>query len=156
MRDKYGRFINGHEVPKEWCEKVRIHNSGKRYSRKTEFKKGQTPWNKGIPLSKKIKQKIRKKMKNRFKGNKNPAWKNGRRITKFGYIMIYKPNHPFANNHKCVFEHRLVMEKHIGRYLKSNEIVHHVNGKNGDNRIANLLLFNNQSKHAKHHWRKIR
>lgn len=84
-------------------------------------------------------------------GENHPKWKGGRYKTLQGYIYILKPEHPFHNNHKRVFEHRLVMEKHLGRYLTRKETVHHVNEIKDDNRIENLMLFANRGYHKAFH-----
>ena len=47
--------------------------------------------------------------------------------------------------------HRLIMEKHLGRELKKEEEVHHLNGDSLDNRIENLILCKNHQAHMKYH-----
>jgi hypothetical protein len=75
-------------------------------------------------------------------GDMNKAWKGGRVSHHGGYVMIRNRNHPRAqNNNGYVFEHILVMEDSIGRYLDYNETVHHVNGIKDDNRPENLELW---------------
>ena len=32
------------------------------------------------------------------------------------------------------------MEENLGRKLNRSEVIHHINGNNGDNRLANLQL----------------
>lgn len=75
-----------------------------------------------------------------LKGYKHHAWKGGM-IDAKGYIKLHVPTHPYATCHKYVFEHRLVMEKHLGRYLLPHEKVHHLNGNRRDNGIENLELW---------------
>ena len=57
-----------------------------------------------------------------------------------GYIMRKVNNHPKQNSRGYVAEHRLVYEKYLGRFLDSNEVIHHINGNREDNRIENLQL----------------
>lgn len=77
----------------------------------------------------------------------HPTYKTGRKITKDGYILIKTYDYPYRNYQNYILEHRLVMEKYLGRYLKPEEIVHHKNGIRGDNRVENLKLFKNNRKH---------
>lgn len=85
------------------------------------------------------------------RANNNPNWKGGRRYTKNEYIEIFNDTHPFRNiKRNTIYEHRLVMEKHLGRLLKPTEHVHHINGIKTDNRIENLMLLS-ASEHSKLH-----
>ena len=83
-------------------------------------------------------------------GKNSPNWKGGRN-TSNGYMTIICRNHPHPKSGVYVYEHRLVMEKHLGRYLTPEEIVHHINGNKLDNRIENLMLFASKSEHVKFH-----
>lgn len=78
-----------------------------------------------------------------------------RRVFDHGYVLIYIPTHPRAIK-RCgkrkgfVKEHILVAEKSMGRFLKSVEKVHHVNGVKSDNRPENLFVCSNR-KHKQLH-----
>ena len=85
------------------------------------------------------------------KGENNHRWKGGIKVHSDGYILVRARNHPFCNCQGYVMKHRLVMEKSIGRYLKPQEIVHHINDDRTDNRIENLKLFKNRNDHIRFH-----
>lgn len=118
-------FQKGHSLySKRGCFEKRQHPSPK-----TEFKKGRTPWNKG-------------KKYYYLSGENASNWKGGKQITPSGYIKIRLPAyalHPNSRN-GYIYEHRLVMEKHLGRYLTKDEAIHHKNGIKDDNRLENLEL----------------
>jgi len=76
-----------------------------------------------------------------YKGSKHWNWKGGKHIDGGGYVQIHIPEHPNANRIGCVLEHRLVMEKHLGRLLEKQEVIHHRNGIRTDNRLENLEIL---------------
>lgn len=80
------------------------------------------------------------------------VFSNGKWMDKDGYIRVggYKGKHPRWTS-GGVYEHILVMEGHLGRYIERNEIVHHKNEIKHDNRIENLELIKSASDHAKLH-----
>lgn len=84
-----------------------------------------------------------------IKGKNHPAWKGGKVYSVKRYILIYAPTHPFVKTNNYVWEHRLIIEKQIGRYLLPTEVCHHINGIKDDNRLQNLMAFVNRSSHQK-------
>lgn len=77
------------------------------------------------------------------------TYKGGKFPDKNGYILVLKKNHPFANALGYVREHRLVLEEHLKCILLPWAVTHHINGIKNDNRIENLMVFFNHSKHRK-------
>lgn len=61
----------------------------------------------------------------------SPRWKGGRKVRSDGYVIVVAPDdHPHpcdvaSTGTKYILEHRLVMERHLGRYLEPTEVVHH-------------------------------
>lgn len=86
-------------------------------------------------------------------GKLHSRWKGGK-IINDGYIYIYCPDHPNTTKEHYVLEHRLVMEKHLGRYLKHGEIVHHKDHNKQNNKFSNLMLCRSNGKHSKIHHNK--
>jgi len=143
---------------------------------RTHFKKGIEAWNKGIPCSEFLKNKMSKERK----GKPNPKPSNfsdtmrkvnppqGRkikfdsrdkdrklRVWRKGYIFIYKPDHISSRksppDYGYVSEHRMVMENHLKRILEPFEVIHHIDGDKSNNKLDNLLLCKKQKYHNEVH-----
>lgn len=82
---------------------------------------------------------------NRVLGSAIGREHNGRQVIKDhgGYLRIWQPDHPAASNGR-VLEHRWVVEQILGRQLRTDEHVHHVNGVKDDNRPENLQVLDAQ------------
>lgn len=70
------------------------------------------------------------------RGENHPAYKEKKKNYN-GYVYV-------GAGDVRIFEHRLIMEKKLGRKLKDTEIVHHLNGIRDDNRIENLKVTTRQ------------
>ena|SRR3990167_7380088 len=90
------------------------------------------------------------------RGELSAKWKGGKFTSKRdGYVYLYSPTHPRAirNGSRVgghVLEHRLVMEKMLGRYLLEDEEVHHKNSIKHDNRPENLMLVSHIAHFQEH------
>lgn len=140
-------------VPCSEETKKKLSNKLKGRKISEENKKKVSQFFKGKSLS----AEHRKKISIACKGRKAPrgcesyAWKGGKTRSSQGYLYINSPNHPHRLPNGTCAEHRLVCEKHLGRYLTSKERVHHINKITDDNRIENLMLFKSQGYHCAFH-----
>lgn len=99
-------------------DKHTLIKKGQHISPETEHKKGEKPHNyRGWRLTK--------------------SRKNGKY-----YKLIHVPNHPYSTKAGYVREHRLVMEKELGRYLEPWEVVNHIKeDETLNNDISNLEVM---------------
>ena len=113
-RIKSGR---GKYCSRACSDKITLLKKGSSIGKNSWFKKGTKPWN-----------------STGFRYQKSRA--NGK-----PYKEIHMPDHPLSSKSGYVREHRLVVEKHLGRYLEKFEIVHHIDGDTLNNSIENLQVM---------------
>lgn len=73
-----------------------------------------------------------------------------------GYVKIWVPNHKTGRVHTgWLSEHRVVMEQFLGRPLRADEHVHHINEQKDDNRLENLVVMaqNDHARLSSHNYR---
>lgn len=73
-------------------------------------------------------------------------------ISKGDYYYALCPSHPNATKNGYVLLHRVLEEYKLGRLLRPNEDVHHINGDKKDNRPENRQVIPH-AEHAKLHRR---
>lgn len=146
-RDSKGRYIKGCRHSQEEKDNLRIKSSGKRHTQEAKEKIRQ--YHLGRKHSKETLEKL-SAAKTGKKGIKSNAYKNGRHLGN-GYVLVLVGDHPRKSKNGYVYEHHLVMEKSIGRFLKDGEVVHHKDGNKMNNSIENLKLFPSQSEHMAYH-----
>ncbi len=82
---------------------------------------------------------------------KNPKYKHKNQQ---GYVLVKSLDHPTAHIKRgYVFEHILVAEKALGKFLPEGAEIHHVNGIKDDNRPSNLVICPDHSYHILLHVR---
>lgn len=59
-----------------------------------------------------------------------------------GYRCFYDPQCPLANKAGIVYYHRYILSQNIGRWLRKEEHVHHIDENKKNNRIRNLKITN--------------
>lgn len=89
------------------------------------------------------------------RGHANPSFRGGRRIDQDGYVFVSAPeDHPYAprlprKKVGRIYEHRLVLEQKLGRYLQPGEVVDHVDGLHLHNHPDNLRVFASNADHLR-------
>jgi hypothetical protein len=86
------------------------------------------------------------------KGKRNANWKSGKFVDGDGYVRVSgKKEHPRANAAGQVYEHVLVIEESLGRFLDFPlEEVHHKNENRADNRLENLEVVTKAEHNQRH------
>ena len=125
----FGKWMLGKKATNKTRKKMKLHNA--------KYWKG-----------KKLSKKHRKRLSESHKGITKKEYKP---ISINGYLVIRNHTHPFRTKQNYILISHLVMEEKLGRYLKPEEVVHHINGIITDNRPKNLKLFPNIKAHRQHH-----
>jgi len=82
-------------------------------------------------------------------GEAHPEWRGGRTYDKHGYVQLWMPLHPQANNSGRCWEHRVVAEVVRGHYLLPREVVDHVDDHPRHNWPSNLNVYESNAEHLR-------
>lgn len=67
------------------------------------------------------------------------------------YRYVKVPDHPYATKKGSVMLCRYVVEQYLGRYLKPEEVVRHIDSDTQNDRIENLIVFEDAKCHLRYH-----
>ena len=81
-----------------------------------------------------------------YVGESAPRWRGGTARER-NRVRIHRPDHPHAQANGYVYRYRLVAEEKLGRFLRPDEIVHHIDGDESNDHPDNLLVTT-QAEHA--------
>lgn len=88
-------------------------------------------------------EETKQKLREMNLGDKNAQWKNGKTKHSLGYVLV-------TIDGEQILEHRVVAEKSLGRKLRPDEIVHHINKNKTDNTPSNLMVMT-RAEHIREH-----
>jgi hypothetical protein len=147
----------GHEVSAATRAKISAALKGRRVAEGSEFRKGFTPWNKGTrQYTEHVCEGCGKEFQlikghagaadRRFctrackiasvRGTNHHNWRGGRwQVKSSGYMMNQCPIRK-----RAYLEHHIIAERVLGRKMKREELVHHLNADKADNDNRNLLI----------------
>lgn len=80
-------------------------------------------------------------------GDQAANWKGGVRQDR-ERVMVLQPESPMATSRGYVYRYRLIASAALGRALRPNEIVHHIDGDESNDDPSNLIVMT-QSDHAR-------
>jgi len=84
------------------------------------------------------------------RGSANSSWITGRAVDLDGYVLVSAPpGHPYPRKNGRVYEHRLVAEAKLKRYLLPLETVDHIDGLHLHNAPSNLRVFPSNADHLR-------
>jgi len=84
-------------------------------------------------------------------GADHPRWSGKRLRSSHGYVKVRVGKlHPLADPNGYAYEHTLVWIA-AGKFLGSDEVLHHRNGDKADNRLENLEACNRGTHVMEHH-----